>query len=93
VANAKHTATRRERVLARAASVLTLAASVSAFSPVAGVSGWAATCANWSDPMSCLSYSPGPPDPDLGPYPYTGTSAISLPWTDVTYLLHKHNVS
>ena len=27
---------------------------------------------------------PGKPDP------YTGPKAISLPWTDITYLLHKH---
>jgi phospholipase C len=58
-----------------------------------GVSSWAATCTNWSDPMSCISKLEGPPTPDANPNPYTGPSAITLPWTDVTYLLHKDGVS
>ncbi len=58
-----------------------------------GVSGWSATCTNWSDPLSCTSAIEGPPKPESEPNPYTGPDAISLPWTDITYLLHKHEVS
>jgi phospholipase C len=62
------------------------------------VSGWSAMCSNWSDPLSCTSTGApeGPPSPEPRPSgadPYTGPEAISLPWTDVTYLLHKHGVS
>jgi phospholipase C len=61
------------------------------------VSGWSARCANPS-PMSCVN------DP-LGPYGVapmqravwdeltTGTTSIDLAWTDITWLLHMHNVS
>ena len=60
------------------------------------VSAWSAQCTNWSDPMSCVSTPGGPPEPETengGPNPYTGPNAISLPWTDITYLLHKYGVS
>ncbi len=57
------------------------------------VSAWSATCSNWSDPMSCSSAIEGPPNPDQDPDPYTGQDAKSLPWTDITYLLHKYGVS
>ncbi len=62
------------------------------------VSGWSAMCTNWSDPLSCTGANApeGPPSPEPRPSgedPYTGPEAISLPWTDVTYLLHKHGVS
>jgi phospholipase C len=65
------------------------------------VSGWSASCTEkgqWSEnPLSCVSAVEGPPDPDPGlsgkPDPYMGPDSISLPWTDITYLLHKHNVS
>jgi phospholipase C len=54
------------------------------------VSAWSATCADWNDPMSCLSRLEGPPSPYLIPNPY---STKSLPWTDVTFLLHRAGVS
>ncbi len=60
------------------------------------VSGWAAKCESYTDPMSCFSAPEGPPDPEPTngkPNPYTGPDAISLPWTDITYLLHKDGVS
>jgi phospholipase C len=59
------------------------------------VSGWSAACREWTNPLSCASAPEGPPSPEPqdGKDPYTGPGAISLPWTDVTYLLHKHNVS
>ncbi len=57
------------------------------------VSGWSATCANWSDPMSCFTDLEGPPNPDNTPNPYTGPEPISLPWTDITWLMRKAGVS
>jgi phospholipase C len=57
------------------------------------VSAWSATCTNWNDPMSCISNLEGPPIPEPeggAPNPY---STKSLPWTDITYLLHKYGVS
>jgi len=60
------------------------------------VSGWTATCTNWLEAMSCTSKADGPPPPESGPggsNPYVGPEAISLPWTDVTSLLHKNGVS
>jgi phospholipase C len=57
------------------------------------VSAWSATCTNWSDPMSCLGNVEGPPSPNRNPNPYTGPGAISLPWTDITYMLHRYGVS
>jgi phospholipase C len=60
------------------------------------VSAWAAKCHEYTNPLSCFSAPEGPPDPEPSPGKpsiYTGTNAISLPWTDITYLLHKHGVS
>jgi phospholipase C len=54
------------------------------------VSAWSATCTDWNDPMSCISAIEGPPNPELKPNPY---ATKSLPWTDITYLLHKYGVS
>ena len=50
------------------------------------VSGWSAKCANPNNPMSCKDalQDPGLPT-TANPVPYA--------WTDVTYLLHKNNVS
>jgi phospholipase C len=60
------------------------------------VSGWSAICKEWTNPLSCFSAPEGPPSPEPvngKPSPYEGPGAIALPWTDVTYLLHKHDVS
>jgi phospholipase C len=57
------------------------------------VSAWSAKCSNWSDPMSCVDAIEGPPNPDQSTDPYNGPAAKSLPWTDITYLLHKYGVS
>ncbi|HEY5260511.1 MAG TPA: alkaline phosphatase family protein, partial [Solirubrobacteraceae bacterium] len=60
------------------------------------VSGWAAACDEYTNPLSCYSAPEGPPSPEPsggGPNPYTGPNAMSLPWTDITYLLHKDGVS
>ncbi len=51
------------------------------------VSGWAAQCVA-DNPMNCSSELTGP----FG-YTATGTTALQYPWTDLTYLLHKANVS
>ena len=62
------------------------------------VSGWAATCTAHNDPSSCQNDISGPQ-----PWPPNGTGWTSQPsgsqntpiyaWTDMTYLLHKNNVS
>jgi len=54
------------------------------------VSAWSATCSNWNDPLSCISDVEGSPNPGADPKFYT---EHSLPWTDITYLLHKYGVS
>ena len=54
------------------------------------VSEWSATCSKAGDPLSCRNalQNPGFP-PDFGPrHP-----APDYAWTDLTYLLHKHQVS
>jgi phospholipase C len=60
------------------------------------VSGWSAICKEdekWSEnPLSCVSAPEGPSNPGEDPNPY-GPGGKSLPWTDVTYLLHKQGVS
>jgi phospholipase C len=55
------------------------------------VSGWSAICEEdekWSEnPLSCEDSIEGPTDPSEDKAFY---EEHSLPWTDVTYLLHKH---
>ena len=53
------------------------------------VSEWSAICARRGDPKSCRNAPEGPanpPDYEIGSDP-------DYAWTDLTYLLHKHNVS
>jgi phospholipase C len=57
------------------------------------VSAWSASCTDYSLVSTCSSNVTGPPTPDQTPSPYRGTNPISLPWTDVTYLLHNAGVS
>ena len=47
------------------------------------VSAWSAKCAS-GDPMSCHNELENPPKPKTNP---------DYAWTDITYLLHKYNVS
>ncbi len=59
------------------------------------VSAWSALCSTLGDPSSCVNalQSPGSP-PDF--QAYYGDRVIKRPdyaWTDITYLLHKANVS
>lgn len=50
------------------------------------VSGWTASCAIENDPLSCTS--------DIGqPKQRTATNPTPFAWTDLTYLMHKNNVS
>jgi phospholipase C len=50
------------------------------------VSGWSAVCSNPNDPMSCQSNLQNPGLPTAkNPDPYA--------WTDLTFLLHRDNVS
>jgi phospholipase C len=54
------------------------------------VSGWSARCAIPADALSCLT---APQSPESTPeFSKTG-SEPTYPWTDLTYLLHKHQVS
>jgi phospholipase C len=47
------------------------------------VSEWSALCSQPGDPMSCVNELQNPARPPAADYA----------WTDLTYLLHKHNVS
>ncbi len=50
-------------------------------------SAWSARCTKAGDPMSCRSTL-------KAPYGASGGShGIDFPWTDLTYLLHRHHVS
>jgi phospholipase C len=53
------------------------------------VSEWSAKCSQVDDPMSCTSEIDKPQS--IGP---AGTMVAqpNYPWTDLTYLLHKHNI-
>jgi phospholipase C len=54
------------------------------------VSAWSARCLIPADPMSCVS---APQSPESAPeFSKTGAEP-NFPWTDLTYLLHKHAVS
>ena len=60
------------------------------------VSGWSATCSKHNAPSSCVNETEHP-----GPNPANGDPTNVVPnssspiyaWTDLTYLLHKNNVS
>ncbi len=52
------------------------------------VSGWSAKCSNPDDPMSCVSNLENP-----APGLKSGSSREDYAWTDLTYLMHKYDVS
>ena len=54
------------------------------------VSEWSAMCSQVDDPMSCTSDIDKPQSLGLGG---TIVARPNYAWTDLTYLLHKHNVS
>jgi phospholipase C len=54
------------------------------------VSAWSARCVFATDPMGCVS---APQSPESVPeFSKTGAEP-TYPWTDITYLMHKHDVS
>jgi phospholipase C len=56
------------------------------------VSGWSAKCSRLGDPMSCTNAVQAPGSPPGEPENTTGRPP-DYAWTDLTYLLHKFNVS
>jgi len=56
------------------------------------VSGWSAKCAKKGDPMSCQAAVQAPGSPPGDPQNTTG-AVPDYAWTDLTYLLHKDQVS
>jgi len=53
------------------------------------VSGWSAYCTSPGDPTSCTNALDGPPNGLIA----ANTNKTDYAWTDLTYLLHKANVS
>ncbi|MGE5378789.1 MAG: alkaline phosphatase family protein [Bacteroidota bacterium] len=51
------------------------------------VSGWSARCTNPDDPLTCMNDIKNPPQAAQG------STKEDYAWTDMTYLLHKNNVS
>ena len=51
------------------------------------VSGWSAKCTDPNDPMSCSNDIRDPLQAT------TGSTTVDYAWTDLTYLLHKNNIS
>ena len=51
------------------------------------VSGWSAKCKDPDDPMTCSS------DIDNPPQAAAGSTEEDYAWTDLTYLLHKYNIT
>jgi phospholipase C len=56
------------------------------------VSGWSARCSQKGNPMSCVSAVQAPGSPPGEPQNTSGMEP-DYAWTDLTYLLHKDNVS
>jgi phospholipase C len=56
------------------------------------VSGWSARCSQRGNPMSCVSAVQAPGSPPGEPQNTTG-AVPDYAWTDLTYLLHRDNVS
>jgi phospholipase C len=55
------------------------------------VSEWSAKCSTVDDPKSCVNELQSPSNPDKKKN--AGGPAPNYPWTDLTYLLHRGNVS
>jgi phospholipase C len=51
------------------------------------VSGWSAKCTDPDDPMTCSNNIDNPPQAAAG------STKEDYAWTDLTYLLHKYNIS
>ena len=57
------------------------------------VSEWSATCSKPGDPMSCVNALQSPARPPDFKTAGKSQAAPDYAWTDLTYLLHKNNVS
>jgi phospholipase C len=57
------------------------------------VSAWSAQCSNLNDPMSCVDAIDGPADKPHAGLSEADAGKLTYAWTDLTYLLHKNNVS
>ncbi len=72
------------------------------------MSGWSASCLSPTDPLSCTTNLNNPDGDGAPPGPATGAALLGLltvgdkddmtstgdyGWTEITYLLHRHNVS
>lgn len=57
------------------------------------VSAWSANCPNLGDPMSCTSAIDGPAVKPGASLAEANAGKLTYVWTDLTYLLHKNNVS
>ena len=59
------------------------------------VSAWSAECTNLNDPMTCKSALDGPtlPNKSSSSLVEANQGKLDYSWTDLTYLLHKNNIS
>lgn len=59
------------------------------------VSAWSAECSNLNDPMTCRDALDGPtlPNKSGSSLVQANQGKLTYAWTDLTYLLHKNNVS
>ncbi len=57
------------------------------------VSAWSANCSNLNDPMSCVDAIDGPALKPGAGLAEADAGKLTYAWTDLTYLLHKNNVS
>jgi phospholipase C len=58
------------------------------------VSEWSARCSQYGDPMSCVNANQRPQDPPDFRHPRgVPNPPPDYGWTDLTYLLHQHDVS
>ncbi len=57
------------------------------------VSAWSAQCANVNDPMTCKDAIDGPANKPGGGLAEANAGQLTYAWTDLTYLLHQHNIS
>ena len=57
------------------------------------VSAWSANCSNLNDPMSCVDAIDGPATKPGAGLAEADAGKLTYAWTDLTYLLHKNNIS
>jgi phospholipase C len=57
------------------------------------VSAWSAQCSDVNDPLSCKNAIDGPADKPGAGLSEANAGKLTYAWTDLTYLLHKNNIS